>query len=122
MFSQLLNNENGTLIAKIPAKAAEQRVKLNADTASGHNRIVSFRGLQSQDAFYLRLEVKDKDQLIKIKVFNILGNEVLDVYDGYPYSADKEYELETHRLPNGIYICKIVGKNFHLSRKFIISR
>lgn len=121
VFSQLLNIDSGTLIAKIPEKAAKS-VKIDDDTSGTDNRIVKFYGNHSQDIFKLALELKDYELPIQIKVFNILGNEVLDAYNGTPLSGGSEYIIETHTLPNGIYICKVIGKNFHLNRKFIISR
>lgn len=92
-----------------------------ADTTNGENRILSLR--EGEGAYYLYLQIKDKDRRIKIEVYNMLAKKVLDVYEGKPFpSSDMPYEIRTATLPNGMYICIVQGEGFRLNEKFIISR
>jgi len=93
------------------------------DTTPKRNRIASLR--DGGDIFYLYLELVDRDDKISIDVFNMLGKKVLSVYDGYPYPNGIPYEILVSGpppLPNGVYLCVVVGKNFRLREKFVVSR
>ena len=72
----------------------------------------------------LKVEVmlaKD-DVNLTIKVYNMLGKEVAEVYNGVQSSSTRIYTHTMTSLPNGVYICCLVGQNFRDTEKFIVSR
>ena len=86
------------------------------------NRIVNLYQPDGSDYHLLKLEIKEENSSIEIDVFNLLGKKVLHVDDGPPKTNFPEYKIESFRLPNGVYICVVSGKNFKLIRKFIVAR
>jgi len=93
------------------------------DTTPKRNRIASLR--EGGDAFYLYLELIDRDETISINVYNMLGKKVLSVYDGQPLPNGIPYEIVIAGpppLPNGVSLCVVVGKNFKLREKFVVSK
>jgi hypothetical protein len=97
--------------------------KIEQDTSKKENRILSLR--DGGDKFFLYLELLDKDQTIDITVYNMLGKEVIDVYHGVPKPNGVPYEINVSgpsSLPNGPYLCVVIGKNFRLKEKFLILR
>jgi len=103
--------------------AKVEKSKVNKDTSQAKNRIESLR--DGGDIFYLYLVLADHESRIKITVYNMLGKKVLDVYEGYPLPNGVPYEIYIDgppALPNGVYLCVVVGKNFRLREKFVVSR
>ncbi len=95
--------------------------KVEQDTNRKENRIRSIR--ESGDRILLYVELEDYDQRITVSVFNLLGKKVLDVFDGYPNKdPDIPYEIIKSSLPKGVYLLIVLGKNFKLRDKFIVSR
>ncbi|MCX7737189.1 MAG: hypothetical protein N2319_10810 [Candidatus Kapabacteria bacterium] len=120
---QLKDSNTGTKIA--PKKdAGKQKSYLNSvseDTTKKENKITSVR--ESSDKILLYIDLIDYDQRIQISVFNLLGKKVLDVFEGLPYKdPDYAYEVSKANLPNGVYLFIVLGKNFKLREKFVISR
>jgi len=105
------------------AGAKKKNAKVNSDTTKQKNRIESIR--DGGDIFYLYLELEDHDAPIKVTVYNMLGKRVRDVYQGYPKPNGVPYEISIvgpPSLPNGVYLCVVVGKNFRLREKFVVAR
>ncbi len=97
--------------------------KVKTDSTKPKNRIESLR--DGGDIFYLYLVLSDRESPIKIIVYNMLGKKVLDVYNGYPKPESNPYEISIAgppTLPNGVYLCVVIGKNFRLREKFVVAR
>ena len=90
------------------------------DTSSQENKIVSIVE-QSDGTQKLTLQLKENDQSVDIKVYNMIGKKVDDVHSG-PQLPNNEYTIESGRLPNGVYLCVVISRNIRLVGKFIVSR
>ena len=126
-FVELLFKMNEPAAKKVkPVKKSSKKQKsgkVNNDTSQVKNRIESIR--DGGDIFYLYLELADHESTIKITVYNMLGKKVRDVYEGIPYPNGVPYEISIvgpPSLPNGVYLCVVVGKNFRLRDKFVVAR
>ena len=122
LFSTNKNKNSNKSISKKSKKQSE-KTKVENDTTKPKNRIESLR--DGGDIFYLYLVLSDRDSPIKITVYNMLGKEVLDVYNGYPKPNGVPYEINISgppSLPNGVYLCVVIGKNFRLREKFVVAR
>lgn len=120
---QLKDSNTGTKIApkKDAVKPKSYLNAVNEDTTKKENKITSVR--ESSDKILLYIDLIDYDQKIQISVFNLLGKKVLDVFEGMPYKdPDYAYEISKSNLPNGVYLFIVLGKNFKLREKFVISR
>ncbi len=85
------------------------------------NNIVSI--WNNDDAYNVKVALKDKDSEIDIGIYNMLGKEVLKVVQkGIQTSDEAIYEFNVSKLPNGVYLCVLIGRNFRDVEKFIISR
>lgn len=60
-----------------------------------------------------------KNQNISISVVDLLGKEVLHVFNGNQSQGDYEFDINTERLENGMYILKIIGETFETNKKII---
>jgi len=77
----------------------------------------------SNDAYNVKVALKDKDSEIDIGIYNMLGKEVLKVVQkGIQTTDEAIYEFNVSKLPNGVYLCVLIGRNFRDVEKFIISR
>jgi hypothetical protein len=117
------NETNGTKIAVKKGKkvVSDDSITVNADSSDKRDRIISLT--QSGDNHILKIEVKDTSSEITINIFNMLGKKVLEAYKGAPKSnPDEGYEIQSSRLPNGVYICVLLGKDFRKSDKFVVAR
>ncbi len=123
-LNKLLPEEknNGTVIAKLKQVGKESAVETDT-TASGNRKIELIESPTSDVVkVYLTLTEDDYDSKIKIGIYNLLGKKVRDLYDDLPIQGRYPYEIYTNELPKGIYICNVIGKNFRLDAKFIVSR
>lgn len=124
----LTENTNGTKFAKKLKEDFNQEKgsRFKTEDDSVKNKILSLRESDRGDKFLLYIYLMDYEQKIQISVYNLLGKKVLDVYDNYPYKdINFAYEINIASptfLPNGVYLCVVVGKNFRLREKFIISK
>lgn len=104
-------------------KSDTNKAIVKTDSTKPENRIESLR--DGGDIFYLYLVLSDRESPIKIIVYNMLGKRVLDVYNGYPKPKSNPYEISIDGpppLPNGVYLCVVIGKNFRLREKFVVAR
>lgn len=97
-------------------------VKVENDTSSKGNRIISIRETEKGDKIAIYLQIENMDQRIKIIVYNLLGKKVLDIYDGKPKDSSQPYEFSTGDLPKGIFLLVVIGDNFRLREKLIITK
>ncbi len=72
----------------------------------------------------IRIEVslQKKGVEITLKAYNMLGKDIKTIYNGTQSKDKEEYSFNSSELPNGIYICMLVGSTFRDTEKFIISR
>jgi hypothetical protein len=98
--------------------------KINNDTTSTNkaNKILSVRESERGDKFYIYIQVENPEHDIKIVVYNLLGKKVLDVYEGKPKDQSQPYELSVSELPKGIFLLVVIGENFRLREKIVITR
>ncbi len=92
------------------------------DTISRKNRIISIQEADRGDKMAIYLEIENPDQDIKIVVYNLLGKKVLDIYDGKPKPSTQPYEFSVSELPKGIFLLVVVGDNFRLREKLVITK
>ena len=69
----------------------------------------------------VKVQVGDKNKQINITVYNMLGKEIVKVYEGFHVRDTDPYTVSIN-IPNGIYICVLRGDGFRHAEKFIISR
>ncbi|ROL56438.1 hypothetical protein D9V84_08395 [Bacteroidetes/Chlorobi group bacterium Naka2016] len=96
--------------------------KIENDTTTKGNRIISIRETEKGDKIAIYLQVENMDQRIKIFVYNLLGKKVLDIYEGKPKDPSQPYEFSTNELPKGIFLLVVIGDNFRLREKLIITK
>jgi len=68
------------------------------------------------------LEIENPEQKIKIIVYNLLGKKVLDIYEGKPKDPSQPYEFSVAELPKGIFLLVVVGDNFRLREKLVVTK
>lgn len=88
------------------------------DTAV-ENRIEYIRQIGTD--YEVKTSIKDRDVQIQLFVFNMIGKIVLEIHEGFPVPGD-EYLIDGSKLPQGIYICVLQGRNFRDTEKFVVSR
>jgi len=69
----------------------------------------------------VKVQVSDKNKQINITVYNMLGKEIVKVFEGLHVRESDPYIVNIN-MPNGIYICVLRGDGFRHAEKFIISR
>ncbi len=97
---------------------SEKIVAVNADSTLGRIESIWFKGNQ----YYVKLNLANYDEEIKLSVYNMLGKEVLLIHQNKALPRDSEYTFDGSLLPNGIYICILEGKNYRDAEKFVVSR
>lgn len=96
-----------------------KKAKVNTDNLDS-TKISKIWESNGQIRIEVTLQKKGVD--ITLKVYNMLGKEIKTIYTG-PQSKEKdEYQFNSSELPNGIYICMLIGTTFRDTEKFIISR
>lgn len=92
------------------------------DTSIQSNRILSIRESEKGDKIQIYIQIENKEQNIKIIIYNLLGKKIMELYEGPPKDYNQPYELTTSDLPKGIFLIVVSGENFRLREKLIISR
>lgn len=57
-----------------------------------------------------------------IKVFDVLGNEIVTLVDEYKPAGRHNVEFDATNLPSGVYIYQLLSGNFTQTRKMILSK
>jgi hypothetical protein len=110
VFLELSKNKHITIYKK---------ARVNVDTLT-QNKITKVWETNGQVRVEVTLQKKGVD--ITLKVYNMLGKEIKTIYTGTQSKDKEEYQFNSSELPNGIYICMLVGSTFRDTEKFIVSR
>jgi hypothetical protein len=114
---------NGTkIVAKLKQPDFKEQKKVEDDSTSD-DRIVSLR--ETNDGYRLYLDLANYDQRIEISAYNMLGKKVYTFWETQADRNVEYYEINTSRIPNGVYLLNVQGdriKNGRLAKKFIVSR
>jgi hypothetical protein len=116
--------DSGTIIATPKEKGAESRQNaetVKQDTVETGNKL-EIRQNESGEILYVYLTLKNPDQKIQVGIFNMLGKQVMEIYEGDYKNFRNPYVLDSTYLPNGLFLCVAQGKSFRLAEKFIVSR
>ncbi|GIV45475.1 MAG: hypothetical protein KatS3mg036_0293 [Ignavibacterium sp.] len=62
----------------------------------------------------------DKQKLVSLKVFNILGQNVKVLFNDFRSAGDYEFDFKTNDLPNGIYFLRLEIDNYSQTRKMVL--
>jgi hypothetical protein len=57
---------------------------------------------------------------VKIKVFNILGNEIMTLVDEFKVAGEYELTFDADNLPSGVYFYRMVTEGFSQTSKMIL--
>jgi hypothetical protein len=116
--------DSGTIIAPAKESKTEPALKAEAvkqDSVETGNKL-EVRQNESGDILYVYLTLKNPDQKIQVGIFNMLGKQVMEIYEGEYKNFRSPYVLDSTYLPNGLFLCVAQGKSFRLAEKFIVSR
>jgi hypothetical protein len=58
-----------------------------------------------------------KDSYVSLKVYNITGQEVLTLVEGFKKAGVQKVNFEPNNLPSGIYLYRIVTEDFSAVQK-----
>ncbi len=63
--------------------------------------------------------LKERDQ-VTLKVYNVLGKEVAKLVEGIQSEGEHTVIFSGSNLPSGIYVYKLSGRNFSISKKMLL--
>jgi len=63
--------------------------------------------------------LKEKDHVTLI-VYNVLGKEVANLVDNVQPEGEHRVTFNASNLPSGIYVYKLKGRNFSISKKMLL--
>ena len=63
-----------------------------------------------------------KSSVIKLSVYNLLGEEIKLLDEGYKQAGSYEIIFNASHLPSGVYICRLVAENYSSSKKMILMK
>lgn len=75
---------------------------------------------EANNRFFVKVSLTENNTPIELKMFNMLGKLVVDIYKGEADDGDI-FDFEAD-LQNGIYICVLTGPKIRDAEKFILSR
>ncbi|MFP4368971.1 MAG: hypothetical protein ACOC2K_04015 [Bacteroidota bacterium] len=110
------NNSDGTVFAYNNISKQTGSVDTLANKKNYIRYVSNNLGL-----YKVAIELEEYDIEIEISVYNLLGKKVLEVFDGTAREG-VEYDFYGSKLPNGIYLCILQGKEFRDAEKILVSR
>ncbi|NWF90887.1 MAG: T9SS type A sorting domain-containing protein [Ignavibacteriaceae bacterium] len=75
---------------------------------------------QAQDDNDGTLSLSESDQMITLKVYDILGNEVATLVDEYKEAGTYEVEFNANKLSSGTYFYRLTAGDFTETKKLIL--
>ena len=72
----------------------------------------------SNDKVYINLS-ENLTENLNIRLYNLSGEEVLNVYNG---SYQSNLSFSSNELTNGVYILRIISGNTILSQKIVVNK
>ncbi|NWF90888.1 MAG: T9SS type A sorting domain-containing protein [Ignavibacteriaceae bacterium] len=75
---------------------------------------------QAQDDNDVTLSLSESDQMITLKVYDILGNEVATLVDEYKEAGTYEVEFNAIKLSSGTYFYRLTAGDFTETKKMIL--
>lgn len=124
VLSNPVSETNGK--TKIKGSQIEYNYNMKSSISRVENDTIKTNSIVSiwnnSDIYSAKVYLKDKDGEIDIGIYNMLGKEVLKVFKGGQSSDEQTYDFNVSKLPNGVYLCVLIGRNFRDVEKFIISR
>jgi len=63
------------------------------------------------------LQESDK---ISLKIYNLVGQEIETLINGYQIAGEHKIEWNPEGLPNGIFICRLQASEFFKTKKLIL--
>ncbi|MEM8487341.1 MAG: family 16 glycosylhydrolase [Bacteroidota bacterium] len=64
----------------------------------------------------------DQAQRVSVSVFDLLGRQVSQVFDGMLAATEQQFELDGSSWPNGVYLLKVEGDTFLQTRQLVLMR
>jgi hypothetical protein len=61
-------------------------------------------------------------QKISLKIYNLLGNEIISLIDEEKAKGSYSYNVDMSRFPSGVYFYKIEAANFKQTKKMILNK
>ncbi len=122
-LSELNNSSKIGQNGKTEQSYIARKILQEKDTTQKSNRISGV--WLEKDNLNVIVSLTDTEQKINISVYNLLGKKVLEIYDGLPQGTPNDawlYSKSAAGLPNGVYLCVVLGKSFRLREKFYVSR
>lgn len=124
------NNQSETTLNKSIGTKIDY---FNASSISSHNLDVAVESdslatnsitnlYLNNDVLFIDVRLEKTNSKIKLSVYNMLAKEVLTIYDDIQSGKENRYQANVSSLPNGAFICILVGNNFRDAQKFLISR
>ncbi len=120
--SNLIFDSNyGTKFAYLSNRTEVFFFKQNADTVIGSARITLVWSDLQQIKVKLQI-TQNREAILRLSLFNLLGKEVKVIYEGLPKDNEYEYTTTIADLPNGVYICILSSSNYKDAKKIVISK
>lgn len=121
---RLLKNNSGTDFDDLERKVnfgKKAKRLIEADTNELKNSIKVWENTSGD--IVVNLKLKERDQRVRISVWNMLGKKVIEAYEGNAKDLPEEYVIKNSSiLPKGVYLIIAQGDKVRLDSKFIISR
>ena len=98
-----------------------QNKSISSDSSDNQNKIDTWEN--SYGEIVLRLKLMDKNQRIKISIWNMLGKVVIEDFEGNYKDLDPEHIIKnSNSLNRGAYLIRVQGEKSKIDAKFIKSR
>jgi len=117
-YTRNLFGTNFEVLSNRP-KVTARKAKIEIDTSTIGNKIS--RVWEQSGTIYIEVRL-EKASTIELKLFNMLGKEVRLVYKGEQEEKLTTYSFPKNDLPNGVYVCVLIGSTFRDTEKYILSR
>jgi len=63
-----------------------------------------------------------KSSFVSLKVYNILGQEVATLYQGFQKAGSYKADFDASRLSSGVYLYRLMSNGFTMTKKMILMK